>query len=229
MMKRVRIGRTPGTGLAAAVALLLLAACATVSPDEMQQELDRVAAELREEFRQADQEVEERLGDRLSEFEGRMAALETELDQLREDFDVTVERLEGALRFNAPVHFAFDDATVRPQDQEVLERFAQVVREHYQGVTITVEGFTDPAGSPEYNRRLGLERAEAVLAFLEGQGLPADQMRAVSYGQDSERQVVPGAQGPGEEGWQNRRVAMVIDFHPDAQQRTPVTAEWNDG
>lgn len=202
-------------GAAMAGALLLVTACATVSPDEMEQELDRVQAELRAEIRQGDQEVEERLSERMSEMETRLTTLESELDQLREDFDVTIERLEGALRFNAPVHFGFDDATVRQEDQEVLDRFAEVVGRHYEGTVITVEGFTDPAGSAEYNQRLGLERAEAVMSYIAGQGLSGNQLRAVSYGQAQDRQVVPGAQGPGTEGWQNRRVAMVIDFRPD--------------
>ncbi len=212
---------------AAAGALVLFAGCATVSPDEMETELDRVRAELREEIRQGDQTVEERLSSRISDVEGRMNALEGELDQLRGEFDVTVERLESAIRFNAPVHFAFDDATVRAEDREVLERFASVVGEYYQGAVITVEGFTDPAGSREYNLRLGMERAESVADFLASRGLSADQLRTVSYGHDPDRQVVPGAQGPGGEGWQNRRVAMVIDFRPDRQGTSPITAQAN--
>ena len=51
-----------------------------------------------------------------------------------------------------------------------------------------------------------------ALAYLAGAGIPTSRMRAVSYGADPDRQVNPGAQGPGEVGWQNRRVAMVIDF-----------------
>jgi peptidoglycan-associated lipoprotein len=202
-------------GMVVAGTLLVVAACATVSPDEMEQELDRVQAELRSEMRQGDQEVEERLGQQISEVERRLVTLESELDQLRDDFDVTVERLEGALRFNAPVHFAFDDATVRQEDQEVLDRFAEVVGQHYEGAVITVEGFTDPAGPAEYNQQLGMQRAEAVMDYIAGRGLSGDRLRAVSYGEAAERQIAPGAQGPGTEGWQNRRVAMVIDFRPD--------------
>ncbi|MEX2530639.1 MAG: OmpA family protein [Gemmatimonadota bacterium] len=218
------------TGMTAATgALVLFAGCATVSPDEMETELDRVRAELRTEIREGDQAVDERLSTRISNVEEsvetRLSALEGELDRLRGEFDVTVERLESAVRFNAPIHFAFDDATVRVEDQEVLERFASVVGEYYQGAVITVEGFTDPSGSPDYNRRLGMERAESVRDFLASRGLSADQLRAVSHGEDADRQVVPGAQGPGGDGWQNRRVAMVIDFRPDRPATSPITAQ----
>jgi hypothetical protein len=36
-------------------------------------------------------------------------------------------------------------------------------------------------------------------------------LKSVSYGEVSNRQVVPGAKGPGDEGLENRRVALVID------------------
>ncbi len=42
-------------------------------------------------------------------------------------------------------------------------------------------------------------------------GLGGDGLKAVSYGEAKNRQVVPGAKGPGEEGVENRRVALVID------------------
>ena len=37
-------------------------------------------------------------------------------------------------------------------------------------------------------------------------------LRAVSYGESRNRQIVPGAQGPGDAGVENRRVALVIDY-----------------
>ena len=95
----------------------------------------------------------------------------------------------------------------------MLERFAGVVKEHYPNATITVEGFADPAGSAAFNQRLGMRRAEAVAGYLSGQGaLDASFIRAVSYGEARNRQIVPGAQGPGEQGVENRRVALVIDY-----------------
>jgi len=221
-------GRANRWGLAVITGMFLVSACAHVKQDDFDRELNRVQTELREEIREGDQAVERRLGGQISDLETRLAGLEGDLDALRQDFNVTVERLEAALRFNAPVHFAFDDATVRAQDRAVLDRFAQVVRRHYSGATITVEGFTDPAGSPEYNRRLGERRAQAVKEHLVSQGLASEQLRAVSYGEARDRQVVPGAQGPGEEGWQNRRVAMVIDFQPDRTDRPQVASSSED-
>lgn len=193
---------------------LLVSACSTVSPDDLQTELDRVRVEMRA----GDEEVEARLGQRIDQVEqrlnSRVSTLESELGALQSEFSATVERLEAAVRFNAPVHFAFDEAEVKPEARPLLDGFAQVMQSYYADAIVTVEGFTDSAGSQAYNQRLGLRRAEAVKAYLAGQGIPEDRMRAVSYGEAGNRQVVPGARGPGEDGWQNRRVALVVDFNP---------------
>ena len=45
-----------------------------------------------------------------------------------------------------------------------------------------------------------------------GSSLGGATVRAVSYGETRNRQITPGAQGPGEEGLENRRVALVIDY-----------------
>ena len=74
---------------------------------------------------------------------------------------------------------------------------------------VTVEGFADPAGSTAFNRNLGQQRAEVVRDYLVGTGgLSAGQVRAVSYGEEQNRQVRPRATG--DEGRDNRRV--VIDY-----------------
>lgn len=193
-----------------------LAGCATVKQDQFDAEM----AQVRQEMREGNAAVEQRLGARIDgaeqRLEARIAAVETGLRTLQQEFDATVERLETALRFNAPIHFAFDDDRVRPEDEAVLRRFASVVQAHYGEAIITVEGFTDSSGSADYNLRLGQRRAESVKRFLAAEGLAESQLRAVSFGEDRNRQIVPGAAGPGNEGWQNRRVAMVIDFAPPA-------------
>jgi peptidoglycan-associated lipoprotein len=187
-----------------------LSGCARVKPEE----LDARIADLRTEMSQGDDRVSGEvatLEGRVDELDGRLSALEQELTRLAQEFDATVERLETALRFDMPVYFAFDDDQLTDTHREVLDRFAGVVREYYPDCLVTAEGFTDAVGSAEYNQALGLRRAESVRMFLvqEG-GLSVDQVRAVSYGEAQNRQVT-AAHGPGSEGWENRRVALVID------------------
>ncbi len=210
-MSRFDVWSRAQRGLVVVAAIAVTSACAHVKPDELESELDQIRAEMRESEERADdrmRSVEDRLEQRLNNLETSLTNLQAEFDE----FHSTVERLESAIRFNSPVHFAFDDDTIREQDSEILDRFAEVVQGYYQNAIITVEGLTDPAGSPEYNQQLGERRAQAVVEYLSAAGIPSDRLRAVSYGEASDRQVVPGAQGPGEDGWQNRRVAMVIDF-----------------
>ncbi len=205
-----------------ALALIpLVGACGYAKKDQVQADLER----LRQEMQAQDEALAGRVNEVDSRLSGRMDALEREIGTLREEFDVTIRRLEGAIAFDMPVHFEFDRAEVRPEDRPVLDRFAAVVKEFYPNAVITVEGFTDPAGNREYNQRLGKRRAEAVKAYLtEFGGLDASQLRTVSYGEAPERQVVPGAAGRNERAMLNRRVSLVIEYAgPEIQQVTMVT------
>jgi peptidoglycan-associated lipoprotein len=190
------------------------AACSTVSPEEMDTGLQALRTEMMEEMRSGDQAVATELGGRISAVERRMAALESDLQQMEQDFEVSIQRLEDQLRFNVPVYFAFDDATIQGEGPTILDRFSAVTSEYYPDALITVEGFTDPSGDEAYNLQLGERRAMAVRGYLvESADLGDGQVRAVSYGEDTRRLVMPGDTGPGQEGWQNRRVVLVIDHH----------------
>lgn len=208
-----------------AVAMFFMG-CAHVGQDDFDAEM----ATLRADIEAGDEEVSQRLGARIdgldartSALESQMRTLETELRALEDEFDVTVERMEMALRFNTPIHFGFDESDLMPEHRPLLERFASVVQEHYPGVILTVEGFTDPAGSEAYNKRLGQKRADAVRDWFVAQGsMMEDRVRAVSYGENTDRLVRAGAQGPGNEARLNRRVVVVIE-HSDAAMRAMAT------
>jgi peptidoglycan-associated lipoprotein len=220
-MKLSARGALAGT---VAAAMFALGGCARVSPDELSVELAQLREEMRQEYAQGDQKVATDLSTRIDGLDARLDALAGELDELGETFEVTVERMESAIRFNAPVHFAFDDATVRPSDREVLDRFAGVIKTHYPDVLITAEGFTDPVGSVEYNRALGLKRAEAVVSYLTTEGgLEGTRLRAVSYGEETQR-LMDDKRGPGEAGVRNRRVVLVIEGSATAEEMAAPTA-----
>lgn len=152
-----------------------------------------------------------------------LAALRSDLETLRTEFDAEIEAVAQGLSFALPVHFDYNEAEVRPADYPALERFTAVVNQHYAGSLVTVEGFTDPAGTVAYNRSLAQRRAEAVRDQLIAGGIQA-QLRPVGYGED--RLVVPNAAGdqPGAE--LNRRVVFVIES-PSLDR--PVAAELSGG
>lgn len=150
-----------------------------------------------------------------------LAALRTDLQGLRTEFGARITAMENSVKFAFPVHFAYDDATVRAEDQAALERFATVMQKYYGGAEVTVEGFADPAGTPAYNRALSKRRADAVREYLVGKGLDGAQLRTVGYGES--RQVRPGAAGSAPGAELNRRVVFVVET-PGQAATTTATA-----
>ena len=143
-----------------------------------------------------------------------LATLRTDIQTLRTEFGAKITEIAQGLQFAFPVHFAYNDATVRTEDAAALDRFANIVSKHYAGAKVTVEGFADPAGSSRYNVGLSQRRAEAVKAYVSSKGLDASLINTVGYGET--RQVTRGASGdqPGAE--LNRRVVFVIESPANA-------------
>ncbi|RUL78961.1 OmpA family protein [Dyella choica] len=135
-------------------------------------------------------------------------------------YDAKIAQLNGRIHVDTVSHFAFNDATLRDQDKPLLDDFAKIMSKNYPQAVVTVEGFTDAAGSASYNMQLGRKRANAVRDYLVNTGgMSADQVRTVSYGKSVNRQVLKGKSG--EAGEPNRRVSLVVDF---AGAQTPEPA-----
>ncbi len=192
----------------AALAVTSLSACATKG--FVRQRLEDQRAALSTEI--ASERSSRVAGD--SALRADLYALRADLTTLRDEFGAKITAMEGQVKFAFPVHFAFDDANVRDQDRQALERFASVVRSHYNGAAITVEGFADPAGSRAYNIDLSQRRADAVREYLASQGVAPSLVRSIGYG--SERQVRPGAMGDAAGAQLNRRVTFVIETPSEA-------------
>lgn len=216
-----------GLGVLAALAVAgSMGACKTVSPEDMDAGLAALRAELQGELNAGDERVAAQLDGRVSGIERRMAALEADLQQMERDFEVSIARLEDELRFNVPVYFAFDDATIEEEDEAILERFGAVAQRYYPEALITVEGFTDSSGNEAYNLDLGQRRAQAVADYLAANTpVAGDRVRAVSYGENTERLVMPEGWGPGGAGWENRRVVLVIDHDGEPPAMTLISDE----
>jgi peptidoglycan-associated lipoprotein len=207
-----RHGRRTALTVGALAMVVGLAGCAAkVKQDDFNNEM----AKLRQEMQAGDQQVASRLdstNQAVATQNARIDALEQELQAFRSEYTVSIEKVRGMLKFNVPVHFEYDSAELREADRPVLDRFASVVTEYYPGALVTVEGFTDPSGGAAYNLQLGKRRAQAVSEYLATSGgFTSDRLKAVSYGEARNRQVVAGAKGPGDQGIENRRVALVID------------------
>ncbi len=223
-MREVRMGQVARGGLI--LGLVGLAGCGYAKRKDVDSQMAQLRSDMQTEMQSGDQALDSKIGaldGRVGGLESRAAALEQELRSMRTEFNASIDQLKGMLSFNVPVNFDYDSDMLRDPDHAVLQKFASVVKGYYPNAVVTVEGFTDPAGSRAYNLQLGQRRAESVKAFLVTQGLQNDMVKVVSYGEAADRQVVPGAQGPGAAGQQNRRVSLVIDYSGSPLTTRPIT------
>lgn len=107
---------------------------------------------------------------------------------------------------NEMVYFAFDDASLDQQAQEVLREKAVWLRDN-PDASVIIEGHCDERGTNAYNLALGERRAESVKSFLMNLGVDASRLTTISYGEER-----PIAFGQTEAAWaQNRRAAFVLE------------------
>lgn len=102
------------------------------------------------------------------------------------------------------IYFDFDSSEVRVQDQDLVARHAMQLGNN-PGARVRLEGHADERGSREYNIGLGERRAQAVRQMLMIQGVSADQISTVSFGEER-----PVSFGSAESDYaQNRRVEFT--------------------
>lgn len=102
------------------------------------------------------------------------------------------------------INFAFDKSLISPEYAEILDAHAKFLIDNTDQA-VTIEGYTDEKGTPEYNIALGERRALAVSTYLENMGVAASQITVVSYGE--EKPVNPAHNAA---AWaENRRAELV--------------------
>lgn len=106
--------------------------------------------------------------------------------------------------YNRNIYFQYDHTEIVPRYIPLLRTHAAYLGSH-SGTKVTLEGHTDERGTREYNLALGDQRAEAVRRFLAAEGVKADQMAKLSFGEEK-----PADPGHGEQSWvSNRRVEIA--------------------
>ena len=80
------------------------------------------------------------------------------------------------------VRFDFDSAGIKPASIPVLNRNAELLRQHPE-LHIVIEAHTDSMGPDNYNLRLSQRRAEAAYNYFTSQGISADRMKTIGYGE----------------------------------------------
>ncbi len=103
------------------------------------------------------------------------------------------------------VFFDWDRADLTDRARQIVSEAAQAST-HVQTTRIEVQGNADRSGTPAYNQRLSLRRAQTVAAELVRDGVPMNIIAIQAFGDT--RPLVPTAAGVREP--QNRRVAIIL-------------------
>lgn len=101
------------------------------------------------------------------------------------------------------IYFELDSSQVKQEFVPVIAAHADYLSSH-SSQRVILGGHADERGSSEYNIALGEQRAKSVERMLRSQGVSANQLEVVSYGEEK-----PAVSGSGESAWQmNRRVEL---------------------
>lgn len=102
------------------------------------------------------------------------------------------------------INFDTGKSIIRDESRPIIDQIAEMLKANPE-LKLNVEGHTDNVGSPASNKTLSEERAKSVVTAIVGQGIAADRLNPIGYGQDR-----PVTDNDSEEGRaKNRRVELV--------------------
>jgi OOP family OmpA-OmpF porin len=107
--------------------------------------------------------------------------------------------------FAADTFFDFDKATLKPDGKAKLDDLTSKLQGMNLEVIIAV-GHTDSIGSPTYNQKLSVRRAEAVKSYLVSKGIEAN--RVYTEGKGEKQPVADNKTSSGRS--KNRRVEIEV-------------------
>ena len=81
------------------------------------------------------------------------------------------------------VYFDFDKYDIRPADTRTLDANAAWLKSN-PGHLVLIEGHADERGTNEYNLALGERRAKSTMNYLVSQGVQANRITIISYGEE---------------------------------------------
>lgn len=170
------------------------------------QELRKEADAARAEAEQARQSAQaERT--RVQSENQRLNSASERLNEVQQSLAELKPKLTGrglVLTFGE-VLFNFDNATLKPYTQRIVDRLATFLQDNAK-YKLKIEGHTDNQGTATYNLELSRARAKSVADALISRGVSAQRMSVTGYGEGR-----PLASNETEAGRrENRRVEVVI-------------------
>jgi peptidoglycan-associated lipoprotein len=103
------------------------------------------------------------------------------------------------------VYFDFDKYDIRAEDAKTLDANATWLKSNADNLVL-IEGHCDERGTNEYNLALGERRAKATMNYLVSQGIQANRITIISYGEER-----PVCSEKTEACWaKNRRASFLV-------------------
>lgn len=120
--------------------------------------------------------------------------------------DTAIRMDQTGLRTQRSVYFDYNKADLKADFDPALQAHARYLAAN-PNARVRIEGNADERGGTEFNRQLGLKRAETVRNTMINHGAPARQLRIRTLGESQ-----PKLKGHDEESWaENRRADVVYE------------------
>ena len=148
---------------------------------------------------------------RLKEHDSKIADLSRETQEAMERAQSAEKLAQGKLLYEVTlkdedVRFAYNKANLSDNAKDILQNLVNQLKSDNKNVYIEIQGHTDSRGTPDYNLKLGEERADVVRRYLAENGIPLHRINTISYGETR-----PVAENTTKEGRSsNRRVVIVV-------------------
>jgi outer membrane protein OmpA-like peptidoglycan-associated protein len=168
----------------------------------------------RQEREKADQAYQAQLEQQLASTQQELQAQQEQVKMAqagwRKKGEDLVLTLSGTL-------FKSGSTELTPEGTASLDKVVDGVKRN-QARTITIAGYTDSKGATEANMTLSQKRADAVKAYLQGQGAEVTQMSSVGRGESDP--IASNDTAEGRAG--NRRIEITMQGAGEASERQPV-------
>jgi outer membrane protein OmpA-like peptidoglycan-associated protein len=158
---------------------------------------------------------EEAAKDEAARAQAATAALRAQLLQQLNDVLQTTDTPRGLVVNMADVLFELGKYALNTDAQLKLAKLSGIIQAH-PGLNLTIEGYTDTTGTPEFNMQLSQQRADTVRQFLISQGLSADTVTSKGLGQADP--IADNSTAAGRK--QNRRVEIIVSGEVIGTQMT---------
>jgi outer membrane protein OmpA-like peptidoglycan-associated protein len=119
---------------------------------------------------------------------------------------LSVTLMPKEIKLSKQVLFTGSSAEIAPASQPVIQELAAVLQQHSEVTSVEIQGHTDETGSPAFDKRISLERAQSVRSALVTLGIDGNRLTTTGFG--SEKPLAPNTTDANRA--KNRRVQLMI-------------------